>query len=89
MSYIVCEKCGIYHKLKEGESPEDFKTCKCGGNLKYIQNFNSHFDEEMDPINELNICPQCGAENSSGEKFCKSCNSIIKAGNNEKKESNP
>lgn len=88
MSHLVCEKCGGYYKLKKWESPEDFEACQCGGNLKYVQNFNSHFDEEMDPLNELNICPQCGAENSSDEKFCKSCNSVIKTENNEKNQSN-
>ncbi len=62
MSRLKCEKCGGYYKLKEGESPEDFKSCKCGGNLRYVQNFNSHIDEEMDPLNEINICPDCDTE---------------------------
>jgi uncharacterized membrane protein YeaQ/YmgE (transglycosylase-associated protein family) len=74
MSRLVCEKCGGYYKLKEGESPEDFISCQCGGNLNYVQNFNSHIDEEMDPLNEINICPSCGTEAPSSEKYCKSCN---------------
>ncbi len=36
MSYLVCDKCGGYYKLQEGESPEDFDlTCECGGTLRY------------------------------------------------------
>jgi hypothetical protein len=76
VSHLVCEKCGGLYKLKEGESPDDFVSCDCGGNLKYIQNFNMHFDEELDPLNELTICPNCGAEILSSEKFCKSCSKI-------------
>jgi predicted nucleic acid-binding Zn ribbon protein len=87
MSRLVCEKCGGYYKLKEGESPEDFKSCQCGGNLKYVQNFNSHIDEEMDPLNEINICPSCGTEAPSSEKYCKSCNTI-KSKEENLKESN-
>lgn len=87
MSYLICEKCGGYYKLKEGESPEDFESCECGGNLKYIQNFNSHFYDEMDPLNELNICPNCGAQNLQGQNFCKSCKSKIESVDNRKKHS--
>ncbi|WP_321422351.1 DUF2927 domain-containing protein [uncultured Methanobacterium sp.] len=36
MPYLVCEKCGGYYKLQEGESPDDFlDKCECGGDLKY------------------------------------------------------
>jgi hypothetical protein len=43
MPYLVCEKCGGYYELKEGESPQDFEdTCPCGGNLLYV-----------DPVDEL------------------------------------
>jgi hypothetical protein len=78
MSYLECEKCGGQYKLKEGESPDDFTSCECGGNLKYVQNFNMHFDEELDPLNELTTCPNCGAEILSTQKFCKSCSNIEK-----------
>ena len=76
MSYLFCEKCGGYYKLKEGQSPDDFEFCECGGDLKYVQDFNMHFDEEMDPLNELTTCPNCGVEISAGEKLCKSCSDI-------------
>jgi hypothetical protein len=36
--YLVCEDCLGYYKLEEGESPDDFESCRCGGNLKFIKN---------------------------------------------------
>ena len=86
MSYLICEKCGGYYKLKEGENPDDFKACECGGTMRYVQNFNAHFDEELDPINEFNICPDCGNENKLGEEYCKSCGKMIK--DTQKEENN-
>lgn len=60
MPYLICKKCGGHYKLKEGESPENpqnlrfwdmknevfvyFESCECGGELKYVQNFNSRFE---------------------------------------------
>lgn len=88
MSYLVCENCEGYYKLEQDESPEDFESCQCGGKLRYIQNFDSHFDEEMDPLNEVNICPSCGTENLANEKYCKSCNNLIKAEDNKKNQHN-
>ncbi|MCZ3366767.1 MULTISPECIES: TIGR04086 family membrane protein [Methanobacterium] len=87
MSYLICKKCGGYYKLKEGEKPDEFEACECGGTLRYVQNFNAHFDEELDPINEFNICPDCGIENSAGEKYCKSCGKMIKDTKNEENNS--
>lgn len=87
MPYLICEKCGGYYKLKEGEKPEEFEACECGGSLRYVQNFNAHFDEELDPINEFNICPDCGIENSAGEKYCKLCGKMIKDTKNERTNS--
>ncbi|NYB51578.1 MAG: DUF2927 domain-containing protein [Methanobacteriaceae archaeon] len=46
MPYLICEKCGGYYKLKEGESPHDFDDqCQCGGHLKYKESLG-----EYDPI---------------------------------------
>ncbi len=87
MSYLICEKCGGYYKLKKGEKPNDFKTCECGGSLRYVQNFNAHFDEELDPINEFNICPDCGTESFAAEKYCKSCGKMIKNTKNKENDS--
>ncbi len=72
MVHLICTKCGKTHELKEGQS-EDLETCECGGELKYVQNYNMHIDDELDPINELNICPDCGKEILTTEKYCKSC----------------
>jgi Family of unknown function (DUF5518) len=33
--YLICNKCGGYYELKEGESLEDYEGCECGGQLKY------------------------------------------------------
>ncbi len=87
MFYLICEKCGGYYTLKEGEKPEDFEMCECGGSLRYIQNFNSHIDEELDPINEINICPDCGTESPSGEKHSKSRGKMAKNTKNKKTDS--
>jgi hypothetical protein len=35
--YLIYEKCNGYYELQEGESPEDFESCECGGNLKFTQ----------------------------------------------------
>lgn len=32
---MVCEECGGYYELEPGESPEEFKSCECGGKLRY------------------------------------------------------
>lgn len=36
MGYLICEKCKGYYELREGEHPEDFDRCQCGGKLKYV-----------------------------------------------------
>jgi hypothetical protein len=34
--FLVCNKCGGYYELKEGESPDDFDLeCDCGGHLEH------------------------------------------------------
>lgn len=37
--YLVCENCGGRYTLKEGESLEDFESCRCGGRLKYAEKY--------------------------------------------------
>lgn len=38
MYYLICEKCGRYYKLQDGESPEEFTTiCECGSSLQYVE----------------------------------------------------
>ncbi|MGB9937518.1 MAG: TIM44-like domain-containing protein [Methanobacterium sp.] len=33
--YLFCGDCEGYYALEEGESPEDFDVCQCGGSLTY------------------------------------------------------
>ena len=35
MGYLQCKKCGGYYELQEGESPDDYNVCHCGGELEY------------------------------------------------------
>jgi len=84
MAYVVCEKCGKGYKLNENKSPDDFESCKCGGKFKYVQTFGAHFDEELDPINEFNICPDCG-KILDETKLCKECGFKPKPEKNKKK----
>jgi len=37
MGYLVCQNCGGYYKLKEGESAEDFVACQCYGQLVHVE----------------------------------------------------
>ena len=75
--FLVCKDCKGYYELQKGESPEDFEQCDCGGELQYVQNFNAHVFDELDPITEINICQICGAENSKNNKFCTECGKKI------------
>lgn len=35
-NFLVCDKCGGYYELQNGESPEDFSDeCDCGGHLEH------------------------------------------------------
>lgn len=74
---LVCKDCNGYYELQKGESPEDFAECSCGGELKYVQNFDEHVFDELDPVNETIICPICGDENSKNNKFCIGCGAKI------------
>lgn len=33
--YLVCSECKGYYELQEGENPEDFYECECGGILEF------------------------------------------------------
>jgi hypothetical protein len=35
IGYLECENCKGYYELQDGESPDDFNECECGGNLVY------------------------------------------------------
>lgn len=43
--YLICSKCNGYYKLEEWESPEDFVSCNCGGDLVLVSDVYKYFDE--------------------------------------------
>ena len=63
MPYLVCKKCNGYYEIKEGESPEDFAHCQCGGELKYIET-----------LEELNYYNLSRSNNDEGSKKASSIN---------------
>lgn len=78
MGYLVCEGCGGYYELQEGERPADFSDeCECGGKLYYTETLNT----PEEPI----ICPYCGSKNPGDTSICQKCgeNMIIQAGNDD------
>lgn len=42
LGYLICERCKGYYELQEGESPEEFDKCLCGGKLRYVENLNEN-----------------------------------------------
>ncbi len=73
MGYLVCEECGGYYELQEGESIEDFGTCQCGGNLKYARSV----AEIYRPEEATAICLKCGTENKITNVSCSKCSSKL------------
>ncbi|MGP8190244.1 MAG: DUF5518 domain-containing protein [Methanobacterium sp.] len=72
MGYIICEKCGGYYELKEGEAINDFQSCECGGKLKYVKNLDA-LNSESDKLKKMSKCQFCGTENLEDDEFCGSC----------------
>jgi len=35
MGYLKCKECSGIYELQEGESPDDFDVCYCGGEIEY------------------------------------------------------
>lgn len=69
MKYLICEKCGGYYELQEGESADDFQSCECGGNLIQADTLPQGLSKKSKEI----ICDKCGTENVVGALFCKKC----------------
>ena len=76
MGYLICEKCGGYYELQEGEHQEDFESCECGGHIKYVKN-----------IKNLNKCLNCGTKYKDGVVFCKECGTPLTQSMNMKSNS--
>jgi hypothetical protein len=89
MSYLICENCGGYYELQDGESKDDFDGCHCGGRLNCTSSLNTVFhDEEYQPKEENSIiqttmtCPVCGHLNKKTSLLCSNCNSFTRRRNN-------
>jgi hypothetical protein len=54
MGYLICQDCGGYYKLREGESPEDFVSCECYGSLVYVEKLDESFEKEKQDIGSDN-----------------------------------
>jgi len=44
--YLVCTRCNGYYELEDGESPENFNSCQCGGELVLVSDLNEYFNSE-------------------------------------------
>lgn len=83
MGYLVCDECGGYYELQEGEKPDDFSDeCECGGKLHYtetLEGFQDDYEESMATI----TCPFCGTENPDDSVICQKCGEkmVIEPGN--------
>ena len=53
MGYLICDKCGGYYELKEGESPNDFDLCNCGGKLRYANSLYGKSHESKKSENKI------------------------------------
>lgn len=66
MGYLVCQNCGGYYKLKEGESAEDFVACQCYGQLVYVESLEDiKENEEVQDKSVLKLNADYDHNNSS------------------------
>lgn len=42
MPYLICERCNGHYELEKGESIEDFSSCSCGGDLRYVEDLDDY-----------------------------------------------
>lgn len=70
MAYVICKKCGGYYELEEGESPDDFEACNCGGNLSYVESIQTERKNQKILLNAVYLdmnkkkglrCFKCGS----------------------------
>ena len=79
MGYVICEKCGGYYEIQEGESFTDFDACQCGGRLTYVDSINENIEDEQKVL----YCLNCGNYDNEGV-YCSKCGGkliFIKNGN--------
>jgi hypothetical protein len=80
MSYLVCDDCGGYYELQEGESADDFENCQCGGHLKFLE-------KPVKPLEKKArfVCSNCLEENKPG-LYCSKCGGRLISINNKNTE---
>ena len=79
MSYLICDKCGGYYELQEGESPEDFDVCQCGGELLYKKSIQTANNSKPSYKRDNDVvCPVCGEPNKGSSVKCPKCGSFIR-----------
>ncbi|HML05558.1 MAG TPA: hypothetical protein VK426_07280 [Methanobacterium sp.] len=44
--YLVCTRCNGYYELEDGESPDNFEFCQCGGELVLVSDIKEYFNNE-------------------------------------------
>ncbi len=71
MKYLICENCGGYYALSDGESSSDFDSCQCGGKLYLVE------DDGLKIKSLLIICQYCGNPNTTNTAFCSECGQIL------------
>ncbi|WP_394700751.1 hypothetical protein [uncultured Methanobacterium sp.] len=72
MKYLICEICGGYYPLENGESISDFDSCQCGGKLYIVE------EEGETEIQYPRItCKNCGNTTTDETAFCSSCGQIL------------
>ncbi len=74
MGYLRCEKCGGYYELQEGESPEDFEECECGGKLIPVDSIPKESSKKPKEI----FCSNCETGNPDNAVFCQECGADLK-----------
>jgi hypothetical protein len=84
MTYMVCEKCGGYYQLQEGESPDDFDLCQCGGKLEYKESMGN-----IEPPQNVEDVTNSPSENEKGELNSPVFPDQIETSKNPEKRKNP
>lgn len=62
MGYLICDKCGGYYELLGVESPGDFDSCQCGGNLLYTEDVYHYIENQKRIIREKKLNQKLGKE---------------------------
>jgi hypothetical protein len=72
MKYLICEICGGYYPLMDGESISDFDSCQCGGKLYIVG-----VEDEIEIQSPKLTCKNCGNLTKVEKAFCSACGQIL------------